>query len=517
MVEFLSPLSLQGTTIAAPPGGTTEFLRGDGTWQVPAGSGGSTYSAATWSTATPTLALSTANVWNITLSASITGITITPTAATVQTVTLYITQDATGSWAIPATAWSSVTWLAVTAPYINPVPTTGLTVITLQTWNAGTSWFGSAPGPALPLAVYNGGTGLNAAGTAGSLLTSTGTITAPAWQGLLTQVSPPVNNAASPYPAAPGTLIPVDASGGSVTVDLPGQPFGGALIDVKQINVASTYSTTVQAAAPDIINRGTGFASTGTYATSLPLSLLSQGALLSYSPPGNPYTATYTASANLQLSNTFSVSPFAVGEIVYLSGVVPGGFTANVSYYVLTESFTGTGPYTFTYTLSATAGGSAITASGSGTTHIIQSGIWTVVSDDLPLSQLDLRYAGLAGVTFTGYTAPCVVTLTDAAPVVITPSQGNDFRLLLTTAVGPTRQLQNPSGTYYDGQRILIHVTQPASGAAQLLTYGTSYLFATGLASPTLTTTNGYVDLLGFIYNNTLGKFMFAMFVNGYA
>jgi len=31
---------IQGTSIGAPPGGTTQFLRGDGTWQVPAGGGG---------------------------------------------------------------------------------------------------------------------------------------------------------------------------------------------------------------------------------------------------------------------------------------------------------------------------------------------------------------------------------------------------------------------------------------------------------------------------------------------
>lgn len=31
---------IQGTAISSPPGGTTQFLRGDGTWQVPAGGGG---------------------------------------------------------------------------------------------------------------------------------------------------------------------------------------------------------------------------------------------------------------------------------------------------------------------------------------------------------------------------------------------------------------------------------------------------------------------------------------------
>lgn len=31
---------IQGTAISSPPGGSTQFLRGDGTWQVPAGGGG---------------------------------------------------------------------------------------------------------------------------------------------------------------------------------------------------------------------------------------------------------------------------------------------------------------------------------------------------------------------------------------------------------------------------------------------------------------------------------------------
>lgn len=32
--------AIQGTAISTPPGGTTEFLRGDGTWDIPAGGGG---------------------------------------------------------------------------------------------------------------------------------------------------------------------------------------------------------------------------------------------------------------------------------------------------------------------------------------------------------------------------------------------------------------------------------------------------------------------------------------------
>jgi Glycosyl hydrolase family 26 len=38
-VKDATVASIQGTAIGAPPGGTTEFLRGDGTWEVPAGTG----------------------------------------------------------------------------------------------------------------------------------------------------------------------------------------------------------------------------------------------------------------------------------------------------------------------------------------------------------------------------------------------------------------------------------------------------------------------------------------------
>jgi hypothetical protein len=546
----------------------------------------------------------TANIWSITLNSAAVSISLAGSGGSVaEALTLYLTQDGTGG---RTASWpGSVTWLSGSAAAINPTPG-GLTVIVLETLNGGTTWYGSASDLALPLAVGNGGTGQVSLGTAGQLLTSNGT--AGAWQGLLSTVFPPVTSATA---IGVNQVVPVDATSASVTLTLPGGGFAGQLAGAKLARTASSNTVTIATTAPDLINLGTGLTAAAAV-TTLQLSLLNQGSLLSYSGPGVPVTAAFTASANLvQGPTTATVAPISVGEVVYLATSVPGGFTAATPYYVLSNAQTVVGSsYDYTYTLASTYNGLAISATGSGTTHLVPCGIWTVLSDDLPLGQLDLRYglmttvgdllyegtgpaptrlagstsatknfltqtgtgsasaapawgtlasgdipnnaastsgtaaglsaqlaitsggtnaitaaaaltslgaAPIAGATFTGYTAPCVVTLTDAAPVVITPSQGNDFRLLLTTAVGPTRQLQNPSGTYYDGQRILIHVTQPASGAAQFLTYGTSYLFATGLASPTLTTTNGYVDLLGFIYNNTLGKFMFAMFVNGYA
>jgi hypothetical protein len=42
-----SVASIQGTAISAPPGGTTEFLAGNGTWQTPAGGGSGTVTSVT--------------------------------------------------------------------------------------------------------------------------------------------------------------------------------------------------------------------------------------------------------------------------------------------------------------------------------------------------------------------------------------------------------------------------------------------------------------------------------------
>jgi hypothetical protein len=562
------------------------------------------------------------NIWTITLNSATVTITLAGSgnAGVAEALTLYLTQDSTGS---RSASWpGSVTWLSGGQPALNPTPGS-LTVIILETLDGGSTWNGSAGDLALPLVVANGGTGQVSNGVAGQFLASNGT--AMAWTGLLTQPAV-VTSAASPYSPNVNELTSVDATAGSVTVDLPGAPllFGGCLNGVKMITTASSHTATIATTAPDVINRGTGFAS-GAYVTSLPLSLPMQGMLLSYCPPGNAYNATFSnGSANIVLTTKFSVSPFATGQVVYLAISVPGNFTASVSYYVI--SATSSNPsgsptvYTWTYTLAATStgGAGAILASGSGTTHIIGSGIWTVVADDLPLSQLDLRYlnqnttgtaaglsatlaiasggtasttaaaaltaltgtqaagkyvrsdgtnsalaviqaadvptlnqstsgnaanvtgtvavanggtnattaaaaltslgaAPIAGATFTGAVAPAVITLTDAAPTAINTASGNDYRLLLTSAVGGTRVLSNPTGTQFDGQKILIHVTQPASGGPCLLTYGTNYEFSTGLASPTLSTGASVTDLLAWVYNATKGKWLFAAYVNGFA
>lgn len=118
------------------------------------------------------------------------------------------------------------------------------------------------------------------------------------------------------------------------------------------------------------------------------------------------------------------------------------------------------------------------------------------------------------GATFPAYTAPKVVTLTDASTVTVNAASGNDFRLLMTSGVGATRALGAPSSPV-DGQRIDFMVTQDSAGS-RLLTYNSAYEFSTSLASPTLSTAANAVDILGFIYNTAKTKWLFVAFLSGF-
>ena len=121
------------------------------------------------------------------------------------------------------------------------------------------------------------------------------------------------------------------------------------------------------------------------------------------------------------------------------------------------------------------------------------------------------RAASAATTVEQGAIAPSVVVLTDAATILLDASQGNDFRVTL----GAGRTLGNPANPT-DGQKIVVQVTQ-GSGGSFTLSYGSSYEFSTGLPQPTLSTTAGDTDLLAFVYNAQLGKWLLAAFVAGFS
>ena len=114
-------------------------------------------------------------------------------------------------------------------------------------------------------------------------------------------------------------------------------------------------------------------------------------------------------------------------------------------------------------------------------------------------------YALLSGATFTGAIAPAVVTLTDAATVLVNAQLGNDFRLTLT-ATGHT--IGNPSNSV-DGQRIDFQITQPASGGPYTVSWGANYNFGAS-GAPTLSTAASKTDIIGFIYNAAKSQWLFA-------
>jgi hypothetical protein len=426
------PLTLDGGVII-PPGAASGYVltsdaAGHATWQPATGGGGGgddlvlegtseTIGTATFTAAGPVnLDVSAANVYQITLAGNPAG--ITPSFAIINTVatgceglTLYITQGGTGSYSIN---WPlSVTWLGGTAPVLAP-GIGALTVVTLETLNGGATWYGAqvTQAPPLPVPVIDGGTGVvstvpygvvtggatataalqnTGTGAPGYVLTANGATSAPTWQApslaLLTQAAVQ----ASAYTAAPNQLVPVSTVSGPVTVTLPAAPVAGTLIGVKMVLQGGTSVTTVAAGGTDVINRNPVIAGAAVSAT---LTLPDQGTLMQYDPGPAGFAFTGTSSSAIL---TATGSGFAAGDVVFLTGgSLPAGFSTGTRYYVVTGG-------TNTFQLSATYGGAAITATGSGSGTVQMAGIWYVVADDLPLSQLDARYANVIdGVTVSG-------------------------------------------------------------------------------------------------------------------
>ena len=111
----------------------------------------------------------------------------------------------------------------------------------------------------------------------------------------------------------------------------------------------------------------------------------------------------------------------------------------------------------------------------------------------------------------SGAVAPAVVVLADAPTIAVDAAQGNDFRV----TIAGNRSVATPANPT-DGQKITFQVSQGAGGSFTL-SWGTGYQFSSGLPQPTLSTTAGQTDLLGFIYNANKGKWLLVAFIGGFA
>lgn len=107
------------------------------------------------------------------------------------------------------------------------------------------------------------------------------------------------------------------------------------------------------------------------------------------------------------------------------------------------------------------------------------------------------------GGTMTGWLTPAVATLTFGTNIAVDASLGNVFDLTLTASTGTLATPTNPT----NGQHILIFVTQ-GTGGSFTLHYGSGYNFGSS-GQPTLSTTAGAVDVLGFVYWAALSQWVF--------
>ena len=115
------------------------------------------------------------------------------------------------------------------------------------------------------------------------------------------------------------------------------------------------------------------------------------------------------------------------------------------------------------------------------------------------------------GGTLTGALVPAVVTLSESGgDVAVNAAEGNDF-LLTLTASGWT--ISNPSNPK-SGQPITFWLTQ-GTGGDFTVDWGSAFNFGT-TGEPTLSTTAGDVDMVGFKYNVALSQWCYAGMMAGF-
>ena len=150
------------------------------------------------------------------------------------------------------------------------------------------------------------------------------------------------------------------------------------------------------------------------------------------------------------------------------------------------------------------------TTGGAPVTGTFEVGDWVI---DQTGTHWICTVAGSPGTWASGpaVTALAPVTLTDAATVAVNAALGNLFRV----TIAGNRTLGAPANPV-DGQTIDFEITQD-SGGSHTLAYASAYEFSTSLASPTLSTAAGDVDMLTFRYSAVAAKWRCTRIVLGSA
>jgi hypothetical protein len=208
-----------------------------------------------------------------------------------------------------------------------------------------------------------------------------------------------------------------------------------------------------------------------------------------------PKTAAYTANANEIISTnaTAGIVPILLPNAPRNGTIVCVKMIATASSNTTTITCQGADVF------NKTGGGTSLTLQllNQGAILVYDSvgQIWTVMSDDLSLSQLDLRY--MLTVSFTLATNAVVIS-----PALIA-SQTTRIKQVNTQAAG-TLTINNPTGTPVDGQLLVFRIKSTNS---QSYVFGSMYAGA-NLTLPSATSGSSKTDRLVFEYDSDAAKFI---------
>jgi hypothetical protein len=273
----INPTTALSTTGTAS---STTYLRGDNTWTTPPSASNATSSA-------PGL---------IQLSGSLGGTATSPTVTTNANLTGDVTSVGNATTLTSSSNVESI--ISANSTVTGKLNTT--TAASTYAPLASPTFTGTVTTPALQVTTGSG--------TANQVLTSDSSGNA-TWATPVSgaQVLVPTTVKTSAYTASPGDFIPVDASGGSVTITLPTAPADRTRIEIKMIATSGTNTVTFNTGGSDVLNKTSGV-TTGT------LSLLNQAIMLQYATTGNIW---YVQSDDLPLSQLDARYP--------LDTATPGG------------------------------------------------------------------------------------------------------------------------------------------------------------------------------------------------
>lgn len=263
------------------------------------------------------------------------------------------------------------------------------------------------------------------------------------------------------YTASPGDFVPVDTTGGPVTITLPSGAADQARVGVKLVRQAAANTVTV--ACPGTVT----FNDDAT--TAIILKLLNQGLIASYSASASVW---YIQSGDLPLT--------ALDARYSGAGVV------------LDTTATDIQP------LGTQAAGSTGKGADAGHVH--------------PTANV----AVLSGAAFTGPVSTTgtlggsqsvtagVAVLTFGTTITVNASLAGHFRVTLTASTGTIANPTSPT----DGQKITFEIIQDATGGRSVA-WGTAFDFGTA-GTPPLTATANKRDLIGFCYSSSASAWLYA-------